>query len=51
MYLFVGANQFWARKVGAAAKTLWCTSGAANTWIPYWPNRPTDKNVTLQANQ
>ena len=36
MYTFVGANQFLARTVGAALKTLWRTSGAANTWIPYW---------------
>ena len=36
MYVFVGANQFLARTVGAALKTLWRTSGAANTWIPYW---------------
>ena len=36
MYVFVGANQFLARKVGAALKTLRRTSGAANTWVPYW---------------
>ena len=36
IYVFVGANQFLTGTVGAAFKTLWRTSGAANTWIPYW---------------
>ena len=36
MYVFVGANQFLARTVGGVLPTLWRTSGAANTWIPYW---------------
>ena len=40
MYVFVGANQFLATTVGAALKTLWRTSGAANTWILYWLGQP-----------
>ena len=34
--LSAGADQVSGQRVGAAAKTHWGTSGAANTWIPYW---------------
>ena len=32
-------NQFFVRTIGAAPKTQWRTSGAANTWISYWGPR------------
>ena len=35
MYLLAQIS-FFVRKIGASLKTQWRTSGAANTWIPYW---------------